>query len=53
MMMEDGKLFNRKREQYIFNNKYVIPLKIFGLYCAVVWRRGGNACIDVGVGSDG
>jgi len=52
MMMEDDKLFNRNR--YIFfNNKYFILLKIFGLYCAVVCKRGGNACIDVAVGSDG
>jgi len=36
-----------------FNNKYFILLKIVGLYCAVVCKRGGNACIDIGVGSDG
>jgi hypothetical protein len=34
-------------------NRYFIQLKIFGLYCVVVCKRGGNACIDIGVGSDG
>ncbi len=51
MMMEDGKLC--KKKQYNFSNEQFIPLKTFGLYCAVVCKRGGNACMDVGVESDG
>jgi hypothetical protein len=30
-----------------------IPLKILGLYCAAVCKRGGKACSEVGVESDG
>ena len=32
--------------------KYVIPVKIFGLYWVVVCKSGGKACSGGGVGSD-
>ncbi len=44
----------QKKKTIISINRYrFIPLKRFGLYCAAVCKSGGNACIGVGVGSDG
>lgn len=56
MMKEDDKLLNKKKKRVkmiFYMKKHSIPLKIFGLYCAVVCKSGGKLCMDVGVESDG
>lgn len=55
MMMVDNKLWDNKRQNidWNINNFEYLLLKTFELYCVTVWRSGGNACIDVGVESDG
>jgi hypothetical protein len=41
-MLEDDKLLNKKL-MILINRKFLVPLKIFGLYCAAVCKSGGKA----------
>lgn len=52
MMMEDDMLRTKEKSDRFNKQKYVIPVKIFGLYCEVVCKSGGKACMGGGVGSD-